>query len=411
MSEEGRSGPPAWAPASVAAAPRHGVATAAELQSGESWTALLDALRRVGDALAGTPPGELPGAYRHLLVLAALGIDEALRAGGDAYDPHISLGNVDAVLKWGMDCPDALYSGASVRSGAEYRITGTRGTARYLGFQVMGGMETLANAVGDDLDVAADGTFELVLSADERPGNWLRLADRASTLIIRQFFYDWNAEVPAALSIERVGGGAAPAATTADEGTAMARRLVALGEFIEASQTFWQDIEAAGRAQGVNSFREPANRTDIGGAEENVTVWGSYELADDEALIIEVTPPEALYWSITLGDPWWKSVDYANHQSSLNGAQALLDSDGVFRAVVASRDPGVANWLDPAGSGHGPMIVRWLRAAATPVPKCTVVPYGDLDMLLPSDTARVDAATRQATIARRRAGVRRRFRR
>ena len=65
------------------------------------------------------------------------------------YDPHIRPGNVDAVLKWGMDCPDAFYSGASVRGDAVYRVSGRRGTARYLGFQVMAGIESTANVVVD----------------------------------------------------------------------------------------------------------------------------------------------------------------------------------------------------------------------------------------------------------------------
>ena len=60
----------------------------------------------------------------------------------------------------------------------------------------------------------------------------------------------------------------------------------------------------------------------------------------DEALLIEVEPPEALYWSVALGNYWWETIDYANHQSSLNGFQAVLDDDGVFRAVVSRRDPG-----------------------------------------------------------------------
>ena len=39
----------------------------------------------------------------------------------------------------------------------------------------------------------------------------------------------------------------------------------------------------------------------------------------------------------------------ANRQSSLNGHQAVLDPDGVFRAVISARDPGVPNWLDTGG--------------------------------------------------------------
>jgi hypothetical protein len=191
----------------------------------------------------------------------------------------------------------------------------------------------------------------------------------------------------------------------------VARQLVAIGEFMHASIEFWLQIEEAGRAQGINVFRRPDARTDMGGAAENVSVWGSWELGPDQALVIEVVPPKALYWSVALGNYWWETIDYANHQSSLNGHQAVLDREGVFRAVVAHRDPGVANWLDTAGHARGPMIFRWLRADDTPVPLTRVVDLADLDPLLPRDTARVDAEARRAAVERRRAGVRRRFRR
>ncbi len=87
----------------------------------------------------------------------------------------------------------------------------------------------------------------------------------------------------------------------------------------------------------MNKFREPAALTQMGAAAENVSVWGSWELGEDEALLIEVEPPLALYWSISLGNHWWETIDYANHQSSLNGAQAVIDADGTFRAVVSRR--------------------------------------------------------------------------
>ena len=238
------------------------------------------------------------------------------------------------------------------------------------------------------------------------------LAEHASSLVIRQFFYDWGQEEPAELAIgciERPNRESHTAETRLDEAGAVARQLQALGEFVDASVRFWLDIEEMGRSQGLNMFREPANRTDIGGAEENVTVWGSWELGPDEALVIEVTPPEALYWSVALGNFWWETLDYANHQSSLNGHQAVVDDDGVFRAVVAHRDPGVANWLDTAGFSQGPMIFRWLRATGSPLPATRVVPFAELHGVLPAGTARVDVAERRRVIAARRAGVKRRF--
>ena len=77
-------------------------------------------------------------------------------------------------------------------------------------------------------------------------------------------------------------------------------------------------------------------------------------------------------------------------------------------AVLCQRDPGVANWLDPAGYERGPMIFRWLRADAAPVPTTRVIAYDELAATLP-DAARVTPQQRADTVARRRAAVRRRF--
>jgi hypothetical protein len=405
----------AWMPASVGAAGRSGTLGADTLHSGEAWRLLLGALGEAGEFLhsARLPPGGEGDAagYRHLLVLLALGIDEALRS-ADPYEPVLRPGNVDNVLKWGMDCPDALYVGASVRPDADYRLWGRRGGARFVGLQLMAGISNVGDVVADDLVIGPDGSFELFVSRERMGENWLPLPDDASSLVVRQFFYDWAAEEPASLHIEcltpRPPRHADTAGAADDDAERTARQLAALGAFVRESLRFWWDIEEAGRAQGVNAFRPPVVRADIGGATENVTVWGSWELADDEALVVEVTPPPALYWSLALGNQWWETIDYARHQSSLNGHQAALE-DGVFRAVVAHRDPGVANWLDTGGNRRGPAIVRWVRADDAPVPTTTTVRFDELDAVLPPSTPRITPEGRAATLAARRAGVRRRF--
>jgi hypothetical protein len=402
----------AWFPATVGSAYRKGTADDDALVSGAAFEDMVGGLRRAADLVRSprAPASAIDRAagYRHLLVLLALAADEALRP-SDPYDPFFAPANVDAVLKWGMDCPDAAYTGAALRGDATYVVRGERGTVRYLGFQVMSGIESSVNVVADDLDMGPDGSFELTLSAESQPGNWMALSERSSSLVVRQFFYDWEDERPARLDIECVGP--VPPAPPPEPLSAagVARQMVAIGEFIEASIAFWLDVEDGGRAQGVNVFRQPAALTAMGAAAENVSVWGSWELDDDQALVIEVTPPEALYWSVSLGNHWWETIDYANRQSSINGHQAAIDDDGVFRAVVAQRDPGVANWLDTAGQRQGPMIFRWLRADGAPVPATRTVAFDELDRILPAGTARVDADQRRRTIAGRRAAVRRRF--
>jgi hypothetical protein len=409
---------PSWMPASVGSAYRRGEGTDTDLVSGAALEALVEGIRRAGSLIGsnGSPRGLVDQAsgYRHLLVLLALGTDEALRQ-SDPYDPYFSPANVDSVLKWGMDCPDAAYMGAAIRGDATYLIRGNRRTVRYLGFQVMSGIATTANIVADDLRIDLDGAFELVISS-ERPDegehvNWLPTTPDTSSLVVRQFFYDWDRERGADLEITCLGsprprqeGGALSAA-------GIARQLGALGEFTEASFRFWAEIEEAGRSQGVNIFREPAALTQMGAAAENVSVWGSWELGPEQALLIEVEPPHALYWSVSIGNHWWETIDYANHQSSLNGFQANVDGDGTFRAVVCERDPGIANWLDTAGHRQGPMIFRWLRAESHPVPETRVIAFEDIRSKLPSSTRLVSSDERREIVDRRRAGVRRRFRR
>src|SRR3546814_7205853 len=71
---------------------------------------------------------------------------------------------------------------------------------------------------------------------------------------------------------------------------------------------------------------------------------GAYQLAPDEALLVEAKVPETCgYWSLILTDDVYETTDWVNNHSSLNDAQARVDKDGLFRAVISAQDPGVPN--------------------------------------------------------------------
>jgi hypothetical protein len=72
-----------------------------------------------------------------------------------------------------------------------------------------------------------------------------------------------------------------------------------------------------------------------------------FDLADDEALVVEVTPPACEYWMIALHNHWMETLDYVHHQATLNCHSATLEADGSVRFVVAQRDPGVPRWVGP----------------------------------------------------------------
>src|ERR1700753_3674024 len=67
--------------------------------------------------------------------------------------------------------PDGNYYLAMIRGDRHYRITGTRGTSAYLGFQVLAGTGLTPRRMAaylSDVELAMDaGQFDLVLSADE----------------------------------------------------------------------------------------------------------------------------------------------------------------------------------------------------------------------------------------------------
>jgi hypothetical protein len=398
----------AWLPHSIAEASAD-APTSGDVDLPAAWSHLIGRLNDAAQIVQSDPatrnPVDLAAGMRHLLVLLTAGIDEALR-----YDPdpilRVQRASTTDVVSWGMECPDCLYTGAKLRGGESYRLFGNRGTARYVGLQTMNGIASTANALVDELKADGNGNFEVVLSAEEHDGNWMRIEGDHPTLTVRHFFYDWDTEVPSSLRIERIGAPVAHQVPAVDPGHVVSRQLAALGDFVHDNLEFFLQF---GAAAPPNGFLPPIDRSAMGAAAENKPVIGRWELGPDDALILEVEPPQGVYWSYSLGNPWWETIHYGRHQSSLNAHQAVVDADGLVRVVLCGRDPGAANWLDTAGFSNGAMILRCVRTATAPTPHARVVAFDEIVSALPADTARVTAAERTSILERRRHAVHERF--
>jgi len=398
----------AWLPHSIAEACAE-TPPAGDLDLPSAWSYLTRRLDAAAQIVESDPANrtrvDFAGGMRHLLVLLAAGIDEALR-----FDPdpilYVEPASTNDIITWGMECPDCLYTRATMRGDESYRLFGNRGTARYVGLQTMNGIASTANALVDELDTDGDGNFEVFLSAQEHDGNWMRIDGPHPTLTVRHFFYDWDTETPSSLRIERIGDHTTSELPVVDRDVVVSRQLVALGDFVHDNLDFFLRF---GEAAPPNGFLPPIDRTAIGAAAENKPVIGRWELGSDEALILEVTPPEGVYWSLSLGNPWWETIHYGRHQSSLNAHQAVIDPDGVVRAVVCARDPGVANWLDTAGFSNGAMILRCVRTSSAPIPRVRLVTIDQVTSALPDYTTTVTVDERASVLERRRRAVHDRF--
>ena len=113
---------------------------------------------------------------------------------------------------------------------------------------------------------------------------------------------------------------------------------------------------------------------------DNLYMLASFDVGRDEALVIEVEPPETRYWNVALSTHWYETVEHLHRPVSRTLEGVTPSPDGKVRLVVAHGDPGVPNWLDPMGNERGFVTLRWLdsRGAPVPPPAVTRLPRSEL---------------------------------
>jgi len=381
----------------------------------------IETLRRQMHAMkfAADDPAEEAQAVSWLLQAqaAAYNLTIAPRSSHPVFYKHMVF--EPGVYSWLMPNPDFLYRYAFVDGARRFRIRGRRGTSHFLEAQVISGfwgdpkIKLMKTYDFDKFGIAPGEQFEIEVGAESHaPGGGCIAIDgeaRVNTLIIREAFYDWNAERHSELMIEPAEMAAPPAPL---DPAAIAGRLDAASRMIRfCFKTFSGELtQIVIDAVGFNKFLVVDTSKDEHASNPSAGyVPAAYDLNENEALVVEVTPPEARYWGMQVGDLWWQCTDYVNRQSSLNGRQIAADPDGKVRMIVAATDPGVPNWLDTGGNRRGIILLRWYFSEAYPVPEARVVPLDRLLAELPAGTPAVTPELRRAVIEDRRRAVEARY--
>lgn len=370
-----------------------------------------------GDAASAVPNGGAEGAL-HVLRLLRRAIDEEI-AWADTAHPFFQVQD-ERFAKLALGNPDNLYLVTRIDDDAEYVLRGRLGTTADFNVQVYQGYPGIHRpmrafgSIGLDTLVTDDaGRFEIRVGGAAREENWIELLPGSRRILVRFTYGDWATEEAGELTIERLGARGTRSVAVTNE--AAARRIAAAADYLEdALRGYSALVGQVYEGLELNSLRPMRRMTgDSGGLSSQYNATGRYAVDDDTALVVTTRPSRSRYQGFQIGTEWFEALDFVNQTTSLNTTQARRSSDGVYRFVIATRDPGVANWLDASSAPQGQMLLRWQGVAEDlgpdHEPVVLRVPFDTVRGLFPEDEPVFDAADRRDQITERQRAIERRY--
>jgi hypothetical protein len=370
---------------------------------------------------AALPVAQLPGAASSLNGAVDEAVYLAVRsvAAGDAAAPQViwtsgpgySYGTQQVPGScWGGDNPDRIYRSFAAAPAYRYTISGRRDAKpsnKEFSFETIPtvalGPDPLAALNAKDIDIAGDGSFTITVDSTPANGrrNHLSLPPGAKTVLIRDTLADWTRQLPNHLAVTRADGAMVSTARTnlGQQTAAEALRVIdANAGFINYA---WSN-PVNGAVASVRTAKD--------GVAGSAGALSRFSLKPEQALVFTIIPGTASYASIQLTDPWFRSIPYRDHTSSLSNRQAKPNPDGSITFIASLSDPGYYNWLDPAGVSDGLYMVR-VEDFGTPPQNAQdvarppeIVDLSRLPAVLSNGTPRITSDERAEQLAQRTAG-------
>jgi hypothetical protein len=380
------------------------------VEQARSWRDLLAGLERLGDSvMASSPAGDSDlraDGFVHLAEQLLCWLEWSVGY-GDAAQPAFQRQN-DLVTPWGGPNADNVYRHARVSPQCTYVVRGRMNSCDEFALAIREGFRhtdtpaTLAELTASDVGIGPGDEFALLLGGSGTESNRVPLPEGSVMCSVREYYFDWLEREPATWTIERLRG--APESTPS-----YTDHLHEALTLTEQSLAYWADYMHSARArQEDNAF---GTKVDVPrGLKISQFLFCFFDLAPDEALIVETRIPDARYWSFQLyGLEYFRPFDIAR-TTSLNHRQVASADGERVHLVVAHQDPGAPNWLDTMSRRTGLLNYRHFWGAPLPSPQTRVVPVGDVRDVLPVGTPTVSPAQREAQILARRRHLSWRFR-
>lgn len=314
---------------------------------------------------------------------------------GSGHIPQFALG-LDDSRNFGIVNPDNLYRKTAVNPNHQYRIWGTRGTSATFILQPHRNDGEGLTPLTEDMMTIRDGKFEIFTGKAKalNKKNYLHLPNDAQTLVSRMTLQNQRvddatgvaAEQHGEIHIERIvvnedGTYApvlglefppvSPAVATLNNNVTAGTFAATLDAIMGIITRVWNEHDGARNVLADVGKGDPAD----GILPAQVSSLMTFELADDEAMILTTYDTKAKYQSVTAYDKWGMWADTVNRTGGMtfgagwdNGkyrgmadADDLEETDGehVFRFVISPTDPGVKNWIDTEGNTTGWIMLRY----------------------------------------------------
>jgi hypothetical protein len=354
------------------------------------WSTFCRELERAGALLdrPETPVDEIDRAegLRYLTRLLRVGLDLTVEF-ADPGAPELVPAQAGHFGDGGNNA-DCVYLHAIVDGRRRYRLRGTRGEAPLMEIGLYAGrigLDPTSRRVDalreDQIVVDADGCIDVAIEPEPTVPGSLRSDDTADYLFIRQYTHDWGSTRPASLRLEVVddAGAAGPVAShpTLD---GIAEGLGRAARFVSEAGAAWAAVVDGTRQGPANVLVPVPDDMDMTLPSGHRFAFGHFDLAADEALLVEFDPPEVPYWGIAITNYWFEVLDYGEHGSHLNDHSARREADGRVRVAISARRPAAGNWIDTRGHRVGTVVFRWSRTdLPLPALRTTVVPVAELD--------------------------------
>ena len=315
--------------------------------------------------------------------------------------PHELEGEVVPGNRGLHDNPDTCYRLVPLDGRSDFILDGRLGPAPATIFELSvltSQWQTIAHLTKADLGLVPGRHFRIHVGRQPGPevDCFLQTSEDAEMLLVRETLADWSSELPCRLSIESRArrGGPRPHDDPAFVESA-ARRV---------EKWFDQSIRLTREtlSRPANDFPAPVIRNEHGKLVTMAYSIGHFRIRAGEALILTLDPGSAQYVVAPITNLWGTTGRDLASGASWNSKQAALNDDGSFTCVLALDDPGVYNWLDPAGLERGFLFLRWAGLDPVEAPErapalmTRVVPIAALPDTLPRETRWVDAEERCA---------------